>query len=52
VSLLPSSALADLLRWSAGAASTTSGALPVDAVILGVWGAIGAVIAARTFRWR
>jgi len=52
VSLLPSSALGDLLRWSTGYAEAAVGGLVVDLVILVVWGVAGAWIASRTFRWR
>lgn len=52
VSLLPSSALADLLRWSAGATSGSTADLALDALLVVVWGGIGTLIAARTFRWR
>lgn len=52
VSALPSSALADLLRWSTGAISAGSGALVLDAALVLAWGVAGTLIAARTFRWR
>jgi ABC-2 type transport system permease protein len=48
VSWLPSGALADGLRE----VLINGGGLPLTAiVVLLVWGAIGAVVAARTFRW-
>jgi ABC-2 type transport system permease protein len=50
VSVMPSSALADLLRWSAGAGHATG--LVIDAGLLIAWGVIGVVIARRTFAWR
>ena len=50
VSLLPSSALGDLLRWAAGAGAVPG--LALDAGLLVVWGALGFVIARRTFAWR
>ena len=52
VSALPSSALADLLRWSTGGAAETGLVLAGDAALLLAWGAAGALLAARTFRWR
>lgn len=52
VAWLPSSALADLLRWSAGAPAEVPLGLTIDGLLLVAWGAAGAVIAARTFRWR
>jgi ABC-2 type transport system permease protein len=52
VAWLPSSALADLLRWSAGAPAKVPLGLTIDGLLLVAWGAAGAVIAARTFRWR
>lgn len=52
VSLLPSAGLADLLRWSTGAMAAEAGALALDAAIVFAWGIAGAVVAARTFRWR
>lgn len=52
VSWLPSAALGDLLRWSAGAVSMTGSGLAVDALLLVAWGALGALVAGRTFRWR
>ena len=48
VQWLPTAALGDALRTAiAGAA----GSVPIDALVLLAWGAVGAVIAARTFRW-
>jgi ABC-2 type transport system permease protein len=52
VSLLPSSGLADLLRWSTGAASPGASSLALDVVIVIIWGLAGTLVAARTFRWR
>lgn len=52
VSLLPSAALGDLLRWATGASGSGAADLGLDAVILVAWGAAGALAAARTFRWR
>jgi ABC-2 type transport system permease protein len=52
VSLLPSSALGDLLRWASGASGASPAGLALDAVILVAWGVAGAVLAVRTFRWR
>lgn len=52
VSALPSSGLADLLRWSTGASATGGTGLAVDAALLLGWGAAGALVAMRTFRWR
>ena len=52
VSTLPSSALADLLRWSTGAVGAGTAALVLDAALVLAWGVAGALIAARTFRWR
>lgn len=45
---LPSAALGDALRALLAAGS---GAVIVDAVVLLAWGAAGALIAARTFKW-
>lgn len=50
VSLLPSSALGDLLRWSTGYPAGMS--LAVDIGLLVAWAALGAVVARRTFAWR
>lgn len=55
VSVLPSSALGDLLRWCTGFityAGDTWSALVVDVVVLAVWTLLGAVVARRTFAWR
>ena len=53
VSVLPSSALADLLRWSTGTLGGGGAtALLVDAALVLGWGIAGALIASRTFRWR
>ena len=52
VSVLPSSGLADLLRWSTGAGGADFTALAVDAALVAAWGIAGALIATRTFRWR
>lgn len=52
VSWLPSAALGDLLRWATGSAIGTGAGLGLDVVLLVAWGAIGALVAARTFRWR
>lgn len=52
VSALPSSGLADLLRWCTGAATPPVAALALDALIVTAWGLLGALVAARTFRWR
>lgn len=52
VSALPSSALADLLRWATGWTAGASGPLALDVALLVAWGAVGAVISARSFRWR
>ncbi len=52
VSALPSSGLADLLRWSTGAGGGDGLALAVDAALVLAWGAAGALVAVRTFRWR
>lgn len=52
VSWLPSAGLADLLRWAAGATDATSAPLGLDVLVLVVWCAVGALVAARTFRWR
>ena len=52
VSMLPSSALADLLRWSTGAVGAGPVALVTDAALVLAWGVAGTLIAARTFRWR
>lgn len=49
VSVLPSSALGDLLRWSSGYDAPI--AAGTDAAILVVWGIAGALVARRTFRW-
>ena len=51
VSLLPSAALGDLLRWSTAGGSFTS-ALILDALLVIAWGLLGAFIARRTFAWR
>ena len=48
VGLLPSAALGDALRTLLASAS---GNLVWDATVLAIWGIIGAVTAARTFRW-
>lgn len=50
VSVLPSSALGDLLRWSTGYPGT--GGLAVDVALLVAWGLLGAAVARRTFAWR
>jgi ABC-2 type transport system permease protein len=50
VSVLPSAALGDLLRWAAGSGAATG--LAVDVGLIVVWGLVGAVIARRTFAWR
>lgn len=50
VSVLPSSALGDLLRWGAGTGQSTG--LVLDACLLIAWGVLGVVIARRTFAWR
>ena len=50
VSVLPSAALGDLLRWAAG--SGAAAGIAVDVALLVVWGLLGAVIARRTFAWR
>lgn len=52
VGVLPSSALADLLRWTAGASDGAMPALVIDALLLLAWGAAGSIVALRTFRWR
>ena len=52
VSLLPSSGLADLLRWSTGAVGAGGSSLALDAAVVVLWGLAGALVAARTFRWR
>lgn len=52
VSWLPSAALGELLRWSTGAASGSGTELGVDVLLLVLWGAAGALVAGRTFRWR
>lgn len=52
VSFLPSSALGDLLRWTAGAGTSGGSWLLADAALLTVWGLAGTVIARRTFAWR
>ncbi|MFM1966505.1 MAG: hypothetical protein RL134_2230 [Actinomycetota bacterium] len=52
VEWLPSSALADLLRWSAGASAVEPLDLMIDGLLLVAWGVAGALIAGRTFRWR
>lgn len=52
VSALPSSALADLLRWSTGVVGTDAMGLVLDAVLVLAWGLAGTLIASRTFRWR
>lgn len=52
VSALPSSALADLLRWATGWVAGPSGPLALDAAIVLAWGALGALVSARSFRWR
>ncbi|MFM9048629.1 MAG: ABC transporter permease, partial [Actinomycetota bacterium] len=48
VAWLPSAARGDALRALLAAGS---GAVIVDAVVLLAWGAAGALIAARTFKW-
>jgi ABC-2 type transport system permease protein len=50
VSVLPSAALGDLLRWAAGTGQSTG--LVLDALLLIAWGAVGVVVARRTFAWR
>ena len=50
VGVLPSSALADLLRWSTGFPAATTPWL--DVTLLLAWGALGVVVARRTFSWR
>jgi ABC-2 type transport system permease protein len=54
VSMLPSSGLADLLRWSTGGGpvATSLASLSLDAIIVTAWGVGAAVVAARSFRWR
>jgi hypothetical protein len=52
VSLLPSSGLADLLRWSTGVTGAGGSSLALDAAVVVLWGVAGALVAARTFRWR
>lgn len=52
VSLLPSSSLADLLRWGTGATSPAMASLAWDVGLLLAWAGAGALLAARTFRWR
>jgi ABC-2 type transport system permease protein len=52
VSLLPSSGLADLLRWSTGVTGADGSSLALDAAVVVLWGVAGALVAARTFRWR
>lgn len=54
VGLLPSAALGDLLRWSTGGAPApaTGVSLTWDVLLLCAWGLGGAVLSARTFRWR
>lgn len=52
VSALPSSALADMLRWTTGATAGDLGTLLIDVAIVAAWGLLGVAIAARTFRWR
>lgn len=52
VSALPSSGLADLLRWSTGAGGGDGLALAIDAALVLAWGIAGAIVAVRTFRWR
>ena len=50
VGVLPSSALADLLRWSTGFPAAT---IPwLDMPLLVAWGALGVLVARRTFSWR
>ena len=48
VQWLPTAALGDALRTAIAGAM---GSVPLDALVLIAWGALGAVIAARTFRW-
>lgn len=48
VQWLPTAALGDALRTAIAGAT---GSIPLDALVLIAWGAMGAVIAARTFRW-
>ena len=48
VQWLPTAALGDALRT---AIAGSAGSVPIDALVLVAWGAVGAVIAARTFRW-
>lgn len=52
VSALPSSALAELLRWATGWGSGSMALLGVNVALLVAWGVIGAIISARLFRWR
>lgn len=52
VSALPSSALADLLRWTTGWAGSAASPLALDVLIVVAWGAVGALVSARLFRWR
>lgn len=52
VSLLPSAALGDLVRVTTGADSMPTGDLTLAAFLLVAWGAAGALLATRTFRWR
>jgi ABC-2 type transport system permease protein len=51
VSVLPSAALGDLLRWST-TGGAFSAALAVDGLLLIGWGVVGALVARRTFAWR
>ena len=50
VSVLPSAALGDLLRWAAGSGAAIG--LAVDVALLVAWGLAGALVARRTFAWR
>lgn len=52
VGLLPSSALAELLRWATGATAVAGSSLLAQTILLVAWGSIGVLVAARTFRWR
>ncbi|MFZ9988255.1 MAG: ABC transporter permease [Candidatus Nanopelagicales bacterium] len=50
VSVLPSSALGDLLRWSTGYPDANG--LAIDGALLAIWGLVGTLVARRTFAWR
>jgi len=49
VSWLPSAALGDALRALLASGPSS---VPFDVLLLIVWGGVGTVVAARTFRWR